>query len=45
MSFSQSRVMAKSINQGYIEELKAKKKAGAQEIFDMMVKMIGETSK
>jgi TRAP-type transport system periplasmic protein len=38
------RTMTKSINQGFVDELKAKKKP-AQEIFDMTIKMIQTTFK
>jgi TRAP-type C4-dicarboxylate transport system substrate-binding protein len=38
------RAMAKSINQGFVDELKAKK-LPAQEIYDMTLRMIQETTK
>lgn len=42
---SKWRATTISTNQGFIDELKAKKKPAAQEIFDLMVKMIRETTK
>jgi hypothetical protein len=38
------RAMTKSINQGFVDELKAKK-LPAQEIYDMTLRMIQETTK